>query len=350
MKIDFYEVADRSDHLKYVVLQTVYKDQWVFVQHRDRHTWEMPGGHIEEGEDPDQAAKRELWEETGALEFDLVAVSDYSVDSGQGPTYGRLYRAHIRVKGDLPNMEIGDLMFDRSLPHPMTYPDIQVILHDHINEMIGRPFDILPVSEPEWLTWGKQLQSLAQQGLEYSRDKYDIERFEAIREISKDIMAKYTDMSHQKLTDLFTNEKGYQTPKVDVRSAVFKEDRILLVKESFDGKWSLPGGWAEFDLSVKANAMKELKEEAGVEAVPERIIAVQDRRLNNPGAYPYGIYKIFVLCAYIGGEFVENNETEASGYFDRTSLPELSVTRNTQAQIEMCFDAKDSEDWLVQFD
>jgi ADP-ribose pyrophosphatase YjhB (NUDIX family) len=204
--------------------------------------------------------------------------------------------------------------------------------------------------EPKWLGWAKQLQAIAQAGLEYSKDKYDIERFQQIRELSVEILNEYTGISHEKIKDLFCNETGYQTPKVDIRAAIFKADRILLVKESFDGRWALPGGWAEFNLSVKENVVKEAKEEAGVNVVPKRLIAVQDRNKHNKPATAYGIYKIFVLCDLIDGEFKKNIETEESGFFPLAALPPLSLRRNTPRQIKMCFDAKEKEDLYTMFD
>ncbi len=203
---------------------------------------------------------------------------------------------------------------------------------------------------PKWLTWAKQLQAIAQQGLEYSKDPYDIERFKMIRELSVEIMSDYTDIKEEKIRDLFCNEEGYQTPKVDVRGVIIKDDHILLVKETIDGKWSLPGGWAEFDLSVKENVIKEVKEEAGLEVKPERIIAVQDRKYHNKSVSAYGIYKIFVLCSEIGGVFEPNSETEASGYFELDALPPLSEGRNTKEQIKMCMDAAKDDGFMTVFD
>ena len=191
--------------------------------------------------------------------------------------------------------------------------------------------------EPKWLNWAKRLQSIAQAGLEYSKDKYDIERFYQIRDISVEILEEYTETSNEKIKDLFCNETGYQTPKVDIRAAIFVNNEVLLVKESIDGCWSMPGGWAESNLSVKENAVKEVKEEAGLDVVPKRLIAVLDRSKHIDEASPYGIYKIFVLCELIGGAFEENIETEGSEFFSIDSLPELSVGRNTKEQIEMCY-------------
>lgn len=204
--------------------------------------------------------------------------------------------------------------------------------------------------EPKWLTWAKQLQSLAQEGLTYSKDKFDIVRFQQIRDLSVEILNEYTGISNEKIKDLFCNETGYQTPKIDIRGAVFKENKILLVKESFDGRWSMPGGWAEFNLSIKENIIKEVKEEAGLNVIPMRLIAVLDRNKHNEPATAYGIYKIFVLCELIDGTFEKNLETEESEFFPLTDLPPLSEQRNTKKQIEMCFDSKLDENFFTIFD
>lgn len=204
--------------------------------------------------------------------------------------------------------------------------------------------------EPKWLSWAKQLQSIAQAGLAYSKDKYDIERFQQIRNLSVEIMSEYTGISNEKVEDLFCNETGYQTPKVDIRGAIFKEDMILLVKESIDGCWSMPGGWAEFNLSIKENIIKEAKEEAGLNVVPKKIIAVLDGNKHNKPLNPYGIYKIFVLCELIDGVFERNIETEESGFFCLKDLPQLSLERNSIKQVEMCFEAKSHDNFFILFD
>lgn len=203
---------------------------------------------------------------------------------------------------------------------------------------------------PKWLKWAKELQAIGQQGLAYSNDKYDIERFQMIRDISVEIMAEYTDLEEETIKDLFCNEVGYQTPKVDVRGVIIRNNEILLVKETIDGKWSLPGGWAEFDLSVKENVIKEVKEEAGIDVIPQRIIAVQDRKFHNKPFSAYGIYKIFVLCEEVGGNFKPNIETEASGYFPLEALPTLSETRNSKEQIQLCLEAAKDKDFMTVFD
>ena len=113
----------------------------------------------------------------------------------------------------------------------------------------------------KWLEWAIELQSLAQAGLTYGKDIYDKERYERIRAISAEIISNYTDIAIEKVKDLFCNETGYQTPKLDTRAAIFEDGKILLVREN-NGKWSLPGGWVDVNVSVKENTIKEVKEES----------------------------------------------------------------------------------------
>ena len=201
----------------------------------------------------------------------------------------------------------------------------------------------------KWLEWAIELQSLAQAGLTYGKDVYDRERYERIRDISAEILSYKTDISVEKVKNLFCNEVGYQTPKLDTRAAVFEHEKILLVKEN-NGKWSLPGGWVDVNLSVKENTVKEVKEESGLDVTADRIIAIQDRDRHNLPAYAYGVCKIFVLCSVIGGEFEKNIETTEFRYFNKAELPELATEKNTKEQIEMCFNAYYNKNWIVEFD
>lgn len=205
------------------------------------------------------------------------------------------------------------------------------------------------MEEKLWLNWAIELQSLAQAGLTYGKDVYDRERYERIREISAEIIAHKSEIPVETVKDLFCNETGYQTPKLDTRAAVFNGGKILLVREN-NGKWSLPGGWVDVNVSVKENTIKEVKEEAGVDVSADRIIAVQDRNKHNVPQYAYGICKIFVLCTLLGGHFEANSETTGFEWFSMENLPELSEEKNTQAQIQMCFDAYMNPHWQVQFD
>ena len=160
----------------------------------------------------------------------------------------------------------------------------------------------------KWLGWAVELQSLAQAGLTYGKDVYDRERYERIREISAEMVAQMSEIPLEKVRDLFCNETGYQTPKIDTRAAIFEGEKILLVQEN-NGTWALPGGWCDVNVSVGENTVKEVREEAGLDVTADRIIAVQDRAKHNLPAYAYGICKIFVQCTVIGGRFEANSET-----------------------------------------
>ena len=202
----------------------------------------------------------------------------------------------------------------------------------------------------KWLKWAIEIQSLAQAGLTYTDNVYDIERYERLREIAAEIIEEKSNISLEKVKDLFCNENGYQTPKIDTRAAIFKDEKILLTHEN-NGTWSLPGGWCDVLESVASNTIKEVKEETGLDVETIKIIAVQDRNKHNKPIYAYGVCKIFVLCNVIGGEFIENIETTEIKYFSLDEIPNnLAEEKTNNEQIEMCFKAYKDEKWQIQFD
>ena len=202
----------------------------------------------------------------------------------------------------------------------------------------------------KWIEFAIRIQSIAQAGLQYGKDKFDLERYEELREIAAEMMVAKTDIPTEKIYDLFCNETGYQTPKVDTRAAIFVNGEILLVHEN-NGTWSLPGGWCDVDQSVASNTEKEVREETGLIVDSEKVIAVQDWRRHNVRNYAYGVIKIFVLCKYLGGEFKKNMETTEIGYFNRENIPQnLAVEKTSYEQIMMCFDAYENSDLPTLFD
>ena len=202
----------------------------------------------------------------------------------------------------------------------------------------------------KWLKWAIEIQSLAQAGLTYTDNVYDIERYERLREIAAEIIEEKSNISLEKVKDLFCNENGYQTPKIDTRAAIFKDEKILLTHEN-NGTWSLPGGWCDVLESIASNTIKEVKEETGLDVETIKIIAVQDRNKHNKPIYAYGVCKIFVLCNVIGGEFIENIETTEIKYFSLDEMPNnLAEEKTNNEQIEMCFKAYKDEKWQTQFD
>jgi ADP-ribose pyrophosphatase YjhB (NUDIX family) len=190
----------------------------------------------------------------------------------------------------------------------------------------------------QWLDWAKRIQALSQTGLAFSKNVYDIERYEELRNISVEIMSEYTDLEMQKIQDLFTNEIGYQTPKVDVRGVVFKDGQILMVNENWDNKWALPGGFCDVGLSPSENVVKEIKEESGFDVIPVKLLAVFDKNKHPHPPDPYHYYKIFILCEIIGGAATTGIETNNIQFFSENNLPELSTSRITESQIHALFE------------
>ena len=199
-----------------------------------------------------------------------------------------------------------------------------------------------------WLEWARELELIAQVGLLYCTDAFDRERYERIRGIADEMTAEHTGLPEEKIRDLFSGETGYPTPKLDTRAAIFRDGKILLVHEK-NGTWSLPGGWVDANLSVGANVVKEVREEAGLSVTPELIIAVQDRERHNLPLYPYKVCKIFVLCRDTGADhaFSENAETTERGYFSLDELPLLAEEKNNAAQITLCFEAAQAKNWTT---
>lgn len=201
-----------------------------------------------------------------------------------------------------------------------------------------------------WVDMIVELQSLAQAGLAYGKDAYDKERYKRIREISAEMMSHIADIPLEKVKGLFCNEIGYQTPKIDTRAAIFKDDKILLVQEK-NGTWSLPGGWCDVTVSVAENTIKEVKEEAGLDVIVKSVIAIQDREKHNLPIYAYRVCKIFMLCSAVGGNFEPNIETIGFAYFAEDEIPQLATEKNNEEQIKMCFASyRTGEEWKTLFD
>lgn len=187
------------------------------------------------------------------------------------------------------------------------------------------------------LSYVKRVQALAQSGLTYCDNPYDIERYEELREISFNMLNLLSDEPIEKIRDLFMEEKGYQTPKVDVRAVIMKDNKILLVKEKIDGKWSLPGGWCDIGYSPSQMAQKEVREEAGYEVEVEQLLALLDKECHGHPKDIYHIYKLFFQCRIIGGDGISGMETSDVEFFGINELPDLSLTRNTLKQIKLMF-------------
>jgi ADP-ribose pyrophosphatase YjhB (NUDIX family) len=190
-----------------------------------------------------------------------------------------------------------------------------------------------------WLTWTRRLQAIAQSGLTYSQNKFDIHRYEEIRAIAAEMMSAGALLSDSTpIRDLFAQQVGYATPKVDVRVAAFCDNRILLVRELEDGGWTLPGGWADIGEPPSIAAAREAREESGYEVHITKLAALFDRDLHGHPAHAFHAYKLFFVGEVRGGSARDSHETAGAEFFDEHALPPLSLSRVTPRQIAHMFE------------
>jgi len=205
--------------------------------------------------------------------------------------------------------------------------------------------------DPQWLRWAKRLQAVSQTGLTYAKDPYDIERYEEIRRIAAEMMAAGSYVEFSKILGLFSEQVGYATPKVDVRGVVFREEKILLVKERVDGGWTLPGGWADIGQSLKECVEREVWEESGFEARAVKLLAAYDREKHpHTPRLPFHIYKFFFLCEIVGGKEKPSYETLDVQFFGEHAIPPLSLSRTTPNQIQRMFELYRNPAFSCDFD
>ena len=205
--------------------------------------------------------------------------------------------------------------------------------------------------EPQWLEWAKRLQAISQTGLTYAKDPFDIERYEAIRQIAAELMTVGSDAPLEKIVNLFSEQSGYATPKVDTRGVVFRDGALLLVKELEDGGWTLPGGWADILESPREAVEREVFEESGFQTRAVKLLAVFDRSKHpHEPPYPFHIYKLFIQCDILGGAASFSQETGGAEFFHEDALPPLSLSRITLGQIKRLFEHHRQPDLPTDFD
>lgn len=202
----------------------------------------------------------------------------------------------------------------------------------------------------QWLHWAQNLQALAQNGLTFAHDPFDIQRYEAVRQIAADMLGALAHTEPQRILDLWRQEVGYATPKVDVRAAVFRQGRILLVRERCDGLWTLPGGWVDVNESPSEAVTRETYEESGYHTRAVRLLAVHDKNKHAHPPSAHHSFKLFFHCELLGGEPVQTVETDAVDFFHANALPALSLSRVTPAQIARLFDYMQHPEWPTEFD
>ena len=195
------------------------------------------------------------------------------------------------------------------------------------------------MTEPQWLQWAKQLQAVAQNGLTFNQDPYDVERYEAVRQVAAEMMAAGSNAEVSQILEFFAGEEGYATPKVDVRGAIFRDNEILLVKERIDGGWTLPGGWADVCDSPSEAVTREIFEESGFETRVTKLTAIYDRSKHpHRPPFPHHVYKMFFLCEILDGKATRSHETEDVGFFKEDDIPPLSISRVLPKQIARMFE------------
>jgi len=202
------------------------------------------------------------------------------------------------------------------------------------------------------MQWVRALQAISQTGLHYAQDRFDIQRYREIGKIAADMLAQHSNLATEEILQFCAAEFGYTTPKVDVRGVVFHDDKILLVREIMDnGRWTVPGGWADPNETPSQAVEREVREESGFETRVHRLLAVYDReKQGHRPSFPFHVYKLFFLLDLVGGTATPNEEASEIGFFAEDELPELSVSRVTAEQIHRFFSLRLQADASTEFD
>lgn len=187
----------------------------------------------------------------------------------------------------------------------------------------------------------QRMNAIVNAGLIYGQDSFDRARYHELKQLLTELMADKSDLTAEEMAEFLRPTTWYPTPLIDVRAVVKRENQILLVQSAMDGKWALPGGYAEVGTSPKENVLKELKEEAGLDGEVVRLLAIFDSNRHQLQGQQY--YKMFFACTAQDSRFLENDETVAAQYFPINDLPDLSLVRNTKQQIESCYQVWQTE-------
>ena len=200
--------------------------------------------------------------------------------------------------------------------------------------------------------WVRRLQAIAQSGLTYAKDSYDVERYQQIRRIAAEIASSPSRTTADSVAALFSEESGYATPKLDIRAVVLdEEEKVLLVREREDGLWTLPGGWVDVGESPSESVEREVKEESGYAVRAVRLLALWDRDKHGHPPMPFHVYKLYFLCELSGGSpLAASTETDGVGFFSKDALPELSLGRVLPRQIEKLIHLATDSEGLAAFD
>jgi len=203
--------------------------------------------------------------------------------------------------------------------------------------------------QSKWIGWAREIFSLSQAGLAYSKNEFDIERYKRLQEITAEMIESQSDVSKEVALESFSMQAGYATPKVDVRGAVVRDDKILLIQERMDGKWAMPGGWAELGNAPASVAEREVWEESGYRVKAEKVVAVLDANRIEPFEF-YHAFKIIFLCKLMGGKPQISHETLAVDFFELDNLPPLSIYRTNEDMLREVFAHVADPDRQAAFD
>ena len=202
------------------------------------------------------------------------------------------------------------------------------------------------------LTIARELAAIGQSGAHFATDHYDKERYQRVSELAAFLLAAHSDRPGETIYAWSKEEFGYATPKVDVRAFILDADRVLLVREDADqGRWTLPGGWADVNESPSKSVVREVEEESGYLVKPVRLLAVFDReKQGHFPPFPYHVYKLFFQCGIVGGSPRRTEESSESAFFAENRLPELSLSRVLPGQLHAFFKAIRSGKAEAQYD
>ena len=191
----------------------------------------------------------------------------------------------------------------------------------------------MKAKQPIWLAWAREIFSLSQAGLTYSKNDFDLERYRRLQEIAAEIISSQSEFTKDAVLGSFSMQAGYITPKIDVRAAVVQDGKILLVQEKVDDKWSMPGGWADLGEYPSEMVVREVREESGFDVRVDKMIAVYDANRITPLEF-YHAYKLIFLCTIIGGEAQTSIETFGVDFFAPDELPPLSEFRTNKTMLD----------------
>jgi ADP-ribose pyrophosphatase YjhB (NUDIX family) len=206
------------------------------------------------------------------------------------------------------------------------------------------------MTPPRWLEWAREIQALAQTGNQYALNEFQRQRYNRLIEIAAEMVDEHTSLGYPQVYKAFSSQIGYATPRVDVRGAVFKDQRLLLVRERSDGGWTLPGGWADVGDIPSQAAEREVLEEAGYQVKATKVVGVYDA--NRFGSLElFHAYKIVFLCDLISGEASSSVETSEVAFFLKNELPEaLSAERTSLRHLEDAYYCLDEVNRPTIFD